>query len=127
MRSIDVQMDTTKYVDTLKKLGANVVMVGCGGISSLYPTNLETQVRSPYLKDDFIYNIVDKCHKNDIKVIARFDFSKTDISLYEKHPEWYTVNVNGEPLLYNNGTAAACVNGDYQQKHLFDVLNCSSL
>lgn len=121
LRSIDVQMDTKKYVETLKEFGANVTMIGCGGISSLYPTDLETQVRSPYLKDDFIYNIVEECHKNDIKVIVRFDFTKTDIELYEKHPEWFTVNTNGEPLLYN-GTAAACVNGDYQQKHMFEVI-----
>ena len=32
--------------------------------------------------------IIDACHEEGIRVIARTDFSKVHYDLYEQHPEW---------------------------------------
>ena len=43
LRDIDGAMDVDYEVDMLKKLGANVVQVGCGGISAYGPSQLACQ------------------------------------------------------------------------------------
>lgn len=121
LRDIDAKMDIDRYIDTLKDFGANACMVGCGGITSFYPTNLEFQYRNPYMEGDFFGNLLEKCHKNGIRVIARFDFSKTHASIYEKHKEWFTKSIHGEPVRYHD-TVATCVNGRYQQECTLEIL-----
>lgn len=121
LRDIDVNMDIDKYVDTLVEFGANTCMVGCGGITAFYPTELDFHVRNPYMKGDFFGSLLKKCHEKGIRVIARFDFSKTHIKLYEKHKDWYARSIKGEPVIYND-TVATCINGDYQQKCSLAIL-----
>ena len=72
-------------------------------------------------KHDFIREIVEKCHANGIKVIARFDFSKTDESFFDANPMWYTRTVAGE-LIHFNGVMATCINGEYQQKYALEII-----
>lgn len=121
LRDIDACMDIDKYVDTLKQFHANACMVGCGGITAFYPTNLDCQKRSNYLRNDFFGLLLKKCHENDIRVIARFDFSKTNIEFLSGHPEWFSVSVEGDSVLFND-TAATCVNGPYQQEKSLLIL-----
>ncbi len=121
LRDIDAKMDIDSYIDTLKEFGANACMVGCGGITSFYPTDLEFQYRNPYMEGDFFGRLIEKCHSNNIRVIARFDFSKTHESIYEKHKEWFTKSIHGEPVRYHD-TVATCVNGNYQQECTLKIL-----
>lgn len=114
-RDTDAGLNVDRYVETLLEFGANTCMVGCGGITSFYPTDLPFQTVSPYLKHDLIGELVRKCHDKGIRVITRFDFSKTDIRLLAEHPEWYARSVGNKPILYHD-TAATCLNGEYQQK-----------
>lgn len=120
-RDIDASIDVKKYVETLKSFGANACMIGCGGITAFHPTNLECQKESPYLQEDVLENLLNECHANRIRVIARFDFSKTHSDFLEKHPEWYSRSLTGEPVMFND-TAATCVNGPYQQERSLDIL-----
>ncbi len=121
LRDIDAGMDIDKYIAYLKEFEADVCMVGCGGISSFYPTSLKYQQVTPYMKDDFFGELIHKCHKNNIKVIARFDFSKTHEKFLKEYPQWYTKSIEGNPILYND-TAATCVNGEYQQECSLAIL-----
>ena len=123
IRDIDIRMDIDKQIEWLKKFDCNVFMINCGGITAFYPTQLEYQYRNPYMKEnqDFIREVVEKCHANGIKVTARFDFSKTDESFYEKHPEWYTRTGTGE-LIHFNGIIATCINSEYQQKYSLQII-----
>lgn len=121
LRDIDACMDIDKYVETLRSFHANVCMVGCGGITAFYPTRLDCQMESRYLRNDFFGNLLQKCHENGIRVIARFDFSKTNLEFLSKHPEWFSVSLEGTPVLFND-TAATCVNGPYQQEKSLEIL-----
>ena len=73
------------------------------------------------MQDDFFGIVLEKCHERGIRVIARFDFSKTDEKFLKEHPEWYSRKPDGEPVLFN-GTAATCVNGAYQQECSLKIL-----
>lgn len=121
LRDVDARMDIDQYVNTLLEFGANTCMVGCGGITAFYPTELACQIPNPYMEGDFFGTLIKKCHENGIRVIARFDFSKTNISLYEDNKDWYTVSIHGNPVIYND-TVATCVNGRYQQEHSLEIL-----
>lgn len=122
IRDIDVQIiDVDQHVETLKRLGANVLQINCGGISSFYDTELEYQVKSPYLKDDFIGKMVKKCHGNGIRVIARFDFSKLNECLEDRYPQWWIRRADGSAVRYND-TISTCVNSDYQQYKSSEII-----
>ena len=121
LRDIDACMDVDRYVEYLKEFGANVCMVGCGGITAFHPTRLECQKTSPYLRDDFFGKLLARCHENQIRVIARFDFSKAHSQFLNTHPEWFSRTALGDPVLFHD-TAATCVNGPYQQELSLEIL-----
>ncbi len=121
LRDIDAGMDVEAWFREIEKSHCNCVMVGAGGITSFYPTKLPYQTPSPYLKGDLLKEIVRVCHAHGVRVIARFDFSKTHARLLTEHPEWYYVSEAGEHLLYND-TAATCVCGEYQQRLSIEIL-----
>lgn len=93
-----------------------------GGISAFYPTRLEFQRTSPWLEDrDLLGEIIEKCHREGIRVIARFDFSKTHQSFFRRHPEWYYRSEDGRAVPYND-TVATCVCGEYQQERALEII-----
>ncbi len=114
LRDIDANMDIEQLIAELQTYSCNVLMVGAGGITTFYPSELEFTKRCITDRDTF-GEIVRKCHANHIRVIARFDFSKTHESLFQDHPDWYFKSADGDPIRYND-TIHTCVNGEYQQK-----------
>ena len=121
LRDIDGAMDVDYEVDMLKKLGANVVQVGCGGISAYGPSQLACQRPTPYLKGEKFGEIVEKCHAAGIRVSARVDSSKVHKDYLQTNPDWFTRRADGDPAYFED-CAAVCVNGAYQQERILDVL-----
>lgn len=121
IRDIDARMDIDRHIEWLKSFDANVLQIGCGGITAFHPSKLDCQYISPYMEGDFFGEVLEKCHANDIRVIARFDFSKTHESFYEGHPDWYFRKADGSPVRYHD-TVATCVNGEYQSERSLDIL-----
>ena len=95
LRDIDAGMDVDSYIEELKTFGANTLQIGCGGITSFYPTSLPYQKPSPFMKGDFLGEVVEKCHQNGIRVIARFDFSKLDQCFEQAYPQWWIRRADG--------------------------------
>ena len=124
IRDIDGQMNAEEEIRMLKDFGANVLQIGCGGISSFIPTDLPFQRESPYLDEKMFGETVRLCHENDIKVIARFDLSKTHESFLGKYPEWFSRTLEGEAVRYND-TYATCINGDYQRRLSLEIISAA--
>ena len=121
IRDVDAAMDIDRHIEWLKSFDANVLQIGCGGITAFYPSKLDCQMVNPYMKGDFFGEVLKKCHENGIRVIARFDFSKTHESFFEKHPEWYSRTGKNEPVRYHD-TVATCVNGAYQREKSLEII-----
>ncbi|MCH1948078.1 hypothetical protein MCJ35_02545 [Enterocloster sp. OA13] len=121
LRDIDADLDIDMEIKKLKEFGADVVQIGCGGISAFSPSGLDCQVPSPYLKNDMFGTLVERCHDNGIKVIARFDVSKVHESLGDIHPEWLSRRADGSAICFND-TVAACINGGYQQVEALEII-----
>jgi hypothetical protein len=122
-RDIDAAMDVDAWIRELQDFECDVAMFGIGGITSFFPTKLEYQVVSPYLKDgeDKVAEMVEKCHKAGIRVIGRFDFNRTHEKFYEDHKEWYFKAVDGR-ILRCNDTVTTCINSWYQQEYSLTIL-----
>jgi len=123
LREIDaIDFDIDVYVKSLKDIGANTVLINVGGIVANYYTDLEFHYRNPNLKFDMIEEVVGRLHKEGIRVMGRFDFSKLNEQYAFKNPDWLYKSVAGENVNYN-GQVHTCVNGGYQQEYSLKILN----
>ena len=122
LREIDMKdIDAIKFAEDLKEFGATVVLLNAAGIIASYDSDLPLHLRSEYLEGDGLDKIIKECHKQGIKVIARTDFSKIRIPIYEEHPEWAYRTKDGEIVNYN-GNIHTCPNGGFQQEYMFQIL-----
>jgi hypothetical protein len=108
-----IDIDAEQYVKELKEFNATIAMINVGGIIASYKTDLPFHYQSPYLTGDSLQKIIEVCHRENIKVMARNDFSKVRRPLYEQHPEWAYKSAEGAIIDYN-GDVHTCVNSDYQ-------------
>jgi hypothetical protein len=94
-----------------------------GGITAYYPTRVEYHFPSPHLPSgrDMFGDVLELAHARGIRVIGRFDFSKTRKPVFDAHPEWFFRRTNGEPVIYN-GLYSACINGGYYSEKALEIL-----
>ncbi|MBQ0125425.1 MAG: hypothetical protein KBS59_03770, partial [Clostridiales bacterium] len=114
-------IDAVRYADDLKNFGATVVTLNAGGILANYESELDYHTVNPYLTGSSLSEIVDACHKREIRVIARVDFSKIPCAVYEKHPEWAFRTADGG-IIEQNGFVQTCQNSEYQTEKVLDIL-----
>lgn len=105
----------------LIEYSANTLLINAGGIMAFYPTKLPFHYKNPYVKDDMLERVISLCHENGIRVIVRFDFSRIHESFFKEHPDWFYVSPKGERV-DNYGMMVASVNGEYMQKHAFEIV-----
>ena len=123
LREIDaIDFNVDVYINSLKDIGANTVLINVGGIVANYYTDLEFQYQNPNLKFDMINEVIGQLHNEGIRVMGRFDFSKLNEQLAAQKPEWLYKNLMGEKVNYN-GQVHTCVNGGYQQEYSLKILN----
>jgi hypothetical protein len=116
-------LDAERYIEQVASLPANTLLFNMGGIVAQYPTKVPFHYVSPHMPPgrDLFGEILEKAHARHIRVIGRFDLSKTLEPVYRAHPEWFFKRTNGEPAVYN-GTYLACINGDYYHGHALKIL-----
>lgn len=122
LREKDANLDVDALISQLKKLSANVLMINAGGIVAFYPTKLEYHYRAANQQKDLLREIVDKAHSNDIRVIARFDFSKAHESIFVKKPEWFYRTKDGREVNYH-GIVHSCISSYYQQEYSLNIID----
>lgn len=118
LREIDSTLDTKRLGEQLSAFSANALLFNMGGIVAQYPTKVDFHYASPYLPPgrDLFGEMLQEAHGRDIRIIGRFDLSKTQKPVFEARPEWFFKRTNGEPVIYN-GLYSACINGDYYRQH----------
>jgi hypothetical protein len=116
LREIDMRdIDAERYAASLVDLHATVAMINTSGIVASYPTTLPFHTPSAFLQGDELADVIAACHRADIKVIARTDFSKVRPELHELHPEWAVRTADGE-IVRDGGDVHVCPCGEYQQE-----------
>jgi Hypothetical glycosyl hydrolase 6 len=123
LRETDTALDPGRLVNQLIDFRANCLLIGMGGIVAHYPTKVEHHVVSPYLPPgrDMFGEVLELAHKNRIRVIGRFDFSKASRPVFDAHPEWFFRTGAGEPVVYN-GLYSTCIAGGYYAEKAMEIL-----
>lgn len=118
-------MDPVVIAKETKEMGANALVINVGGIYAWYPSKVKYHHINEYLPKDFdlLKAMIEECHAQNIKFIARFDFSKTDDYVSQVRPEWFIRKADGSrvgygqerpgnwSLLYNT-----CINSGYRNE-----------
>src|ERR1700730_15442545 len=88
LRQTDASLDAKHLVDQLADMRANVLLFGMGGILSYYPPRVPFHYASPDLPTgrDMFGEVLSECHRRNIRLVGRFDFSKTRKEVYNAHP-----------------------------------------
>src|SRR5688572_14709508 len=119
----DSTVDPTALVAAVADFGANTFLMNMGGIVAQYPTRVPFHYPSAHLPPgrDLFGDVLREAHARKIRVIGRFDLSKTQRPVFEAHPEWFFRRANGEPVVYN-GLYSVCINGGYYRQHAMAIL-----
>lgn len=127
LRQIDVDMDVNQTADAIVQQGATAWLTSVGGILANYPTELEFQYRNPGLTSrasgDLIQDSLDAAHARGLRLLARMDFSKVQLSVAEEHPDWLFISPNGTWQNHTNNVVSVCPSGRYYQERIFDILD----
>lgn len=124
LRQTDAGLDAARLAGQLADMHANVVLMGMGGIAAYYPTTSEFHYASPSLPPgrDMFGDVVREAHARKIRVVGRFDFSKTPKAVFDAHPEWFFRQAGGQPVVYN-GLYSTCINGGYYRDQAMKILS----
>jgi len=122
-RQTDAGGDPAELVRQVAEMRANVLHAGMGGIAAYYPTAVAFHYPSPDLPPgrDFFGDLLRGAHARHIRVVGRYDLSKTRKPAYDAHPEWFFRQKNGEPVVYN-GLYSTCINGGYYRDQAMKIL-----
>src|SRR5215211_4300353 len=79
LREIDSTLDPRLLVKQVAEFPANALLFNMGGIVAQYPTRVEFHYASPHLPPgrDLFGEMLKEAHARQIRVIGRFDLSKT--------------------------------------------------
>jgi hypothetical protein len=91
------RFDPDFWLAYFKKIHADGVLLNAGGGVAFYPTHIPLHHRSSWLgnSDPFGY-MVNGCRKMNMTIIARTDSHAARQAVYDAHPDWIQVQLNGE-------------------------------
>jgi hypothetical protein len=123
LREIDSTLDPQRLVQQVAEFPANTLLFNMGGIVAQYPTRVEFHYPSPHLPPgrDLFGDVLAAARARRMRVVGRFDLSKTQKPVFEAHPEWFFKRIGGEPAIYN-GLYSTCINGGYYREHAQKIL-----
>ena len=124
VREIDSAIDGARLVEQVAAFPANALLFNMGGIVAQYPTRVEFHYASPHLPPgkDLFGDVLKAAHGRRMRVIGRFDLSKTQKAVFDAHPEWFFKRTDGNPAIYN-GLYSTCINGGYYRRHALAILS----
>jgi hypothetical protein len=124
LRQTDSATDPARLVEDAARFHANVLHINMGGIVAQYPTRVPFHYPSPHLAPgkDFFGDALRLAHARGLRVVGRFDFSKTPKAVFDAHPEWFFRQANGEPVVYN-GLYSTCINSGWYARQVLEILS----
>jgi hypothetical protein len=116
--------DPDFWLSYFKKIHADGTTLSAGGVVAYYPTKIPLHHRSDWLgtTDPFGY-LVEGSRKLDMSIIARTDPHAARQNVYDAHPDWIAVTVNGEKRRHwaNKDLWVTCALGPYNFEFMTEV------
>ena len=117
-------MDAAKIAEETRVMGANIAVINVtGGGAAFYRSDVPFHEAHAFLPEgkDILKELIDECHKRDIKVVARWMLSAFEEDVYHQRPQWVRRHPNGSPVMLGNDRPglwkrlyAACPNSGFQ-------------
>ena len=87
----DSTVDPKALVAAVAEFPANTFLINMGGIVAQYPTKVPFHYASAFLPPgrDLFGEVLREAHARRIRVVGRFDLSKTQKPVFDAHPEWF--------------------------------------
>ncbi len=123
LRETNAALNPKLFIRDVANFNVNVLMMSAGGITALYPSKVQYEYVSPYMPkgQDTFGEVLREAHARNIRVVSRWDFSKTHKDVYDAHPDWFFKMANGKPAIYN-GLYLACINGGWYRQKSIEIL-----
>jgi len=118
LRYSDAQQSATDFVKQAEESKINLICLTVGGSFAFYPSGIEFHQWAPGISEanDFIGNIASEAATRNIRIGARFDFSKQSPESVKAHPEWFFTNADGSHPADASGRTPPCINGGFFRK-----------
>ena len=117
--------DAEKVVSYILDNGMNCIVVNAGGVMDFFPDATDFGRPNRFMNGrDFLKELIEACHREGIRVIARVDFRGVERERYEKHPDWFGQNADGTPLTgWNDRIIRPCYSAVYGREHAFEYMH----
>ncbi len=98
------------------------VIINAGGIVAYYPSKIPLHRQATYLGGrDLFGELCKAAHEDGLAVFARMDSNRAHEEFYRAHPDWFAVDLQGNP--YKAGELfITCVNSPYYNEHIPSIL-----
>ncbi|MBD2848554.1 hypothetical protein IDH44_25530 [Paenibacillus sp. IB182496] len=119
------KIEPRRLARQMKELGATALVFNVGGIYAWYPSQVEGHHVNEHLPEgrDLLAEVIEACHAEELRLIARLDFSKTDDVVYLRHPDWFVRDAAGQPQIVGGRRPGpwsllmtTCINGPYRNE-----------
>ena len=123
LREADSTVDPKALVEQVASFPANTLLLNMGGIVAQYPTRVALHYPSRMLPPgrDLFGEVLRLAHARRMRIVGRFDLSKTRKAVYDAHPEWFFRSADGGAYVYNE-LYSTCINGGYYRQHALEIL-----
>ncbi len=120
-------MDPAVIACETREMNANALVINVGGIYAWYPSKVKYHHINEYLPSDYdlLACLIEECHRYGVKLIARFDFSKTDDYVSQERPDWFIRRPDGSRVAYGQERPGnwsilynTCINAGYRNHEL---------
>ncbi len=92
-------MDVEKIVRETREMRGNTLCINAGGIYGWYPSAVYGHTVNEFMGGrDILGEFVTHCHRQDIRLFARFDFSLAEDVFLLQRPLWFLRNAVNQPV-----------------------------
>ncbi|MCA0753765.1 hypothetical protein KP806_01795 [Paenibacillus sp. N4] len=93
------RIDPARLAAQIREMGGTTLVFNVGGIYAWYDTQVPYHYKNEFLPEgrDLLSEVIGACHREGLRFVARFDFSKADDSIYQLKPQWFVRDAVGRP------------------------------
>lgn len=115
LRYSDAQQPATEFVQQVADAKMNLLCLTVGGSFAFYPSNIPYHEWAPGIsrENDFIGKITSEAKAKNIRIGARFDFSKQSAEAVKANPGWFFTHADGTHPVDASGRTPPCINGNF--------------
>ena len=124
LRYSDALQSAARFVQQVAEANMNLLCLTVGGSFAFYPSAVPFHQWAPHISkdNDFIGKIAREARARNIRLGARFDFSKQSAEAVKAHPEWFFTLADGSHPVDASGRTPPCINGDFFRKQAVGIM-----